>query len=266
MKKMDMNGVKVIRIAKNKSVSAEMRVKEDFYPIHTHDFFEIELILSGTGESFINDTLCSLERGCVMFLTPADCHWLKFNEKVTLWNISFNGNIISEEFLKRAQRCAGYKTQFSEDDLSKLEECANLIKKEISSTGYVRPLIEYMLTVILPEIPEGKEKPLNKVIDYVKMYFRENPTIADAANVACLSPAYFGNLFKKTYGISFNTYVNRKKVECAKILLANDMNVTEACFESGFNSLSSFLKVFRKETGFTPKEYQMKEKGANIND
>jgi AraC-like DNA-binding protein len=172
--------------------------------------------------------------------------------------------MISEEFLKRAQNSFGYKSFFKEEELKKLEECAGLISKEIESTGHVRPLLEYLLSLILPETAEGKEKPLNKVIDYVKMYFRESPTIADAAKVACLSPAYFGNLFKNTYGVSFNTYVNRKKVEFAKILLANDMNVTEACFESGFNSLSSFLKVFKKETGVAPKEYQINERRKNI--
>lgn len=260
MIRINTSNMKIERIAKNQSVSSGMRVLKKDILIHTHDYFEIEFIIDGEGKHFINDTVYSLKRGCVLFLTPADCHWLKLNGELKLWNISFNGNMISEEFLKRAQKSFGYKNFFKEEELAKLEECAQLISKEIESTGHVRPLLEYILSLILPEIPEGKEKPLNKVIDYVKMYFRESPTIADAAKVACLSPAYFGNLFKNTYGVSFNTYVNRKKVECAKILLANDMNVTEACFESGFNSLSSFLKVFKKETGVAPKEYQINER------
>ena len=46
----------------------------------------------------------------------------------------------------------------------------------------------------------------------------------------------------------------------AKNLLINGMKVTEACFESGFESLSNFLKVFKAQTGQSPKEYQKKKK------
>jgi len=258
MQKVNLRSTRIERLAKNKNVGAQFRVKENSYPIHTHDYFEIEFIVSGEGEHFVNDKSYPLKRGSIMFLTPADCHSIKFYNKVSLWNISFNEQMFSEEFLNRAYSNENYKNFFEEEEFQKLELCATLIKKEIETGGCVKPLLEYVLSLILPKGVDDIEKPLSKVIDYVKIYFRDSPTVAEAAKVACLSPVYFGNVFKKTYGVSFNTYVSRKKVECAKILLANGMNVTEACFESGFNSLSSFLKVFRKETGFTPKENQKK--------
>ena len=162
--------------------------------------------------------------------------------------------------MKRAYAAKKYKYYFEEVEFSKLEIGAEILQREIETTGCVQPLLEYFLSLILPETAEENFDPLNSVIDYINMNFRESPSLNDMSRLVYLSPVYFGHLFKKKYGISFNNYVNGKKVELAKQLLANGMNVTDTCFESGFNSLSNFLKVFKAETGENPKEYQKHQK------
>ena len=97
---------------------------------------------------------------------------------------------------------------------------------------------------------------MRRAILYVETHFRENPSLADAAEQACLSPVYFGNLFKQITGETYINFLNARKVSCAKMLLESGCSVTEACFASGFGSLSGFLHAFKQKTGVSPEKYK----------
>lgn len=242
-------------LGKNQPISISKR-RTRSVDIHTHDYYELEFILQGVGEHVFNGKNHDVSRGRVFLVTPADCHVVKTNDIICLWNVSFKQSFLSEEMTRRIYSVERGQLQVDEKTLQKLVMCAELMKRELQTTGKVKLLLEYMLSLVLPNSIPEKTKPLEDVLMFAKTHFRESPTVEDASKIACLSPVYFGNLFKKTYGVSFTEYVNAQKVECAKLLLSNGMSVAEACFESGFNSLSNFLKVFKTHTGVVPKEYK----------
>ena len=100
----------------------------------------------------------------------------------------------------------------------------------------------------------GPLSPIPKAIAYIETHFRENPSLAEAAEQACLSPVYFSALFKKETGETYVSYLNSCKVRCAAMLLESGMSVTEACFASGFGSLSGFLYTYKQKKGISPSE------------
>lgn len=228
----------------------------EFCPIHTHDYFELEFLTFGKAVHYLNSKQYEIGKGSVLFLTPADCHRVDFDGEATLWNISFAETAISEKMRKRVYDVSQYHRIVDEETLQKLEESAALLMKETQTTGFVQPLLEYILSLILPEGASEQITPIKNALYFAQTRFRDNPTLAQAARLACLSPVYFGHLFKKTYGVSFCEYVNSQKAECAKILLSSGLSVSQTCFEAGFNSLSNFLRVFKAATGISPKEYQ----------
>ncbi len=247
----------VVKLVLDKSQPISVKKKKSkSVSIHTHDYFELEFVLSGEGEHILNGESFSINRGTVLFLTPVDCHIIKTGGGISLWNISFNHSLLNEGFLTRVYKTRKNHYQVDDTVLSKLEGCAILLEKEVKTTGRVKSLLEYLLSLVLPECEDEKTSALDNALLFAKTRFRENPTVKDASKIACLSPVYFGNVFKRKYGVSFNEYVNIQKVECAKVLLSNGMSVAETCFESGFNSLSNFLKVFKSHTGISPKEYK----------
>jgi len=75
------------------------------------------------------------------------------------------------------------------------------------------------------------------------------------ANTSSLS-----RTLNKELGMGFNDFINYYRIEEAKkIMLANDQNkwdVSDICYEVGFNSLSSFYRIFKMHTGMTPLEFQ----------
>lgn len=61
--------------------------------------------------------------------------------------------------------------------------------------------------------------------------------------------------------MSFTAYINKMRVDYAKVLLSDrdaKVSVIDVCYESGFNSKSSFNTVFKKITGVTPSEFRDK--------
>ncbi|MHB8277065.1 MAG: helix-turn-helix domain-containing protein [Candidatus Humimicrobiaceae bacterium] len=66
---------------------------------------------------------------------------------------------------------------------------------------------------------------------------------------------YFEHIFRKETGFTFNKYLNNYRViEAKKNLMKAD--ICRVCYDSGFNSLSHFYKIFKRYTGKSPKSYK----------
>ena len=84
--------------------------------------------------------------------------------------------------------------------------------------------------------------------------------VARAVNV---SAGYFSELFHKATGLTFTDYVARVRVEKVKNLLQNPrLQITTIAYDTGFQSLSQFNRVFKQVTGVTPRVYRAGIPGA----
>ncbi len=227
------------------------------FPLHAHEYFEVEIVLNGSGIHFLNGKQFPVQRGSIYLISPADFHKVIVSKPMELWNISFDETLLSpaqleDTFLKRPS-CR----QLNEKELKKISTAAELLYEEYLSEGYVQPLIDYILALVMQQAAlSGQITPLRRAILFIQTHFRENPSLKDAAAQACLSPVYFGNLFKKEMGQTYTNYINTRKINCAMMLLESGLSVNEACFSSGFGSLSGFLHTFKQHTGFSPQQYK----------
>jgi AraC-like DNA-binding protein len=81
--------------------------------------------------------------------------------------------------------------------------------------------------------------------------------IAMLARVAQVSEAHFIRTFRVTFGETPHRYLQRRRVERAMFLLRETgRNVTEICYEIGFNSVGTFTRTFHEIVGETPTEYR----------
>ncbi|GGG06063.1 helix-turn-helix domain-containing protein [Paenibacillus abyssi] len=93
--------------------------------------------------------------------------------------------------------------------------------------------------------------------NYIFNHLYEDITLAKLAETARLSPGYLSQLFKKETCITISEYIQREKVEEAKKLLAfSDYSLLEICTCLNFHDQSYFIKIFKKHTGFTPRQYK----------
>ena len=74
-----------------------------------------------------------------------------------------------------------------------------------------------------------------------------------------ISPAYLSRLFKQEMGTSFTEYINNVRLEQAKqLLISSQLLIKDIAYQTGFNSLQNFFRIFKKNIGISPGEYRRK--------
>ncbi len=116
-------------------------------------------------------------------------------------------------------------------------------------------------------IPETEDTAdaVMKVRQYAGAHYRENLSLHDVAEKLSFNPAYLGRVFKRSEGITFSEYLNRIRVEKAKLLLESGRDrVFEIATAVGYQDESYFNRVFKRIEGITPSEFREKrEKGGS---
>jgi AraC family transcriptional regulator of arabinose operon len=97
---------------------------------------------------------------------------------------------------------------------------------------------------------------LDLILKYIENHLAENITIEDLAKIAHFHPNYFIHFFKSLLGLSPIQYINKIKMEKAKMLLmTTDMSITEIA-ESVGTQLYYFSRSFKNYTGFAPSAFR----------
>lgn len=96
-----------------------------------------------------------------------------------------------------------------------------------------------------------------EVCNYVTEHISEDITVDQLASVAGFSKFHFSRIFKDLAGMSCHEYLIQRRLENAEQLLADpDISITDVAMQSGFGSISTFSRIFRKEMGITPSDYR----------
>ena len=93
---------------------------------------------------------------------------------------------------------------------------------------------------------------LSRIYELVETQYNRKIEIAEVASLSNLTKEAFCRYFKKMTKLTFTEFVNHFRIDTAKKLLLQDMNVTESCYESGFESISYFNRTFKRVTGENP--------------
>ena len=103
--------------------------------------------------------------------------------------------------------------------------------------------------------PESRR--VQKVKQYINDHYTEVLRLDDLAGLAGMTPTSFSRFFKLRTGKSLSDYVLDIRLgNAARALVDSTRNISEICFECGFNNLSNFNRIFKARRGVTPKEFR----------
>jgi AraC family transcriptional regulator len=95
------------------------------------------------------------------------------------------------------------------------------------------------------------------VVGYIEEHLGAQIGLSTLAQLARLSQHHFCRAFKQSFGIPPHQYHVQRRIEQAKLLLADrSISITDIGFTLGYSQTSSFSVAFRKNTGWTPSEYR----------
>ncbi|XQQ05745.1 MAG: AraC family transcriptional regulator [Leptolyngbya sp. IPPAS B-1204] len=98
---------------------------------------------------------------------------------------------------------------------------------------------------------------LNAVLEYIQDHLHQELSLDEIATQIGMSRCYFATQFKQAMGITPHQYVSQQRVEKAKqYLRLHKLSITDVALECGFANQSHLTKVFKKQTGTTPKAYR----------
>lgn len=119
-----------------------------------------------------------------------------------------------------------------------------------------------MSEVVSPRDPKLLRR-LLRAKDRMDSASHEEWPVTRLASVSGVSQAHFARSFKDAFGLPPHRYLLTRRIERAKALLRDtDQPIIDIAFQTGWNSLGTFGRVFRDITGETPSELRQREQGV----
>jgi AraC-like DNA-binding protein len=236
---------------------------------HWHQFYELGVVVSGTGAHHINGVPFRMERGHAFLMTPADFHRIVPDpgQTLRLYNLIFTERMISDELAEQLfERGNAYHCEYGEKEYADAEHEFERIVRESGdwrelSGVVVKGCIERLLVDLCRGCPPSKEPNLSmhpsirKALVYVQHHFREQLLLEEVARFSGLSVNYFSESFRKQTGQTFQTHVRDRRLGFAKSLIeATDLPITEICHAAGFNTLTYFVRAFKAKYRMSPRK------------
>ncbi|NQU54221.1 MAG: helix-turn-helix transcriptional regulator [Bacteroidetes bacterium] len=267
---------------KRSFITRKLKMDPNSDKIHSHKNFELNLITSGAGRRIVGNHISSYDKGDLVLLGPNISHcWeileTKKDTEPECIVTHFYENIISSDFfnipelhavvslLKDAKNGIWFKGP-------KAAKVATVLKRMANTNGldsYIQLLKvfnllleiedrEYLtLPSSLPNSYDKDQDQINKVYEYVFQNMQEGIKLKDAASIVFMEPSSFCRYFKKKTNQTFMDYVKSVRIGiAAKLLAETDKQITQICFECGYNNLANFNHYFKVIMKKTPSEYR----------
>src|SRR5688572_1595664 len=253
---------------------------------HFHSEYQLFVVLRGTGTRFIGDHVTPFTQGDMVFTGPNLPHlWQSgheyFEGNKHIWTegivVYFHEDFLGHEFLQKKEayrlRQLFSRAQQGIRFVGATQEKAEKLMKELLKAKDFDSILSLLhLLNFLAASQEYKllssagytnllkasdTERMNKVHAYVMKNFREKISLDEVAEIANMTPSSFSRYFKTHANKTFSDFLAGIRIGYScKLLIEKKMNITEACYESGFNTLSNFNRQFRAYTQTTPLQYK----------
>jgi AraC-like DNA-binding protein len=108
----------------------------------------------------------------------------------------------------------------------------------------------------LPTSVSGENR-LSRVINYISENFTNEISLVELARVAAMTPSSLCRFFKNRTNKTVFQFINEFRIgKACQMLISGNLSITEICFNSGFNSLTSFNRVFKDLKKVSPRKYK----------
>lgn len=273
---------------KHMSISVNRNKHRHFLKIwHYHEQLELVTILKSTGTRFVGDSIEQFNEGEVVLIGKNLPHmWLNdqiyFEENSPLkaeaiaihFKDDFLGNSIETmpemhaiaALLNRSKRGLKFHGDleeiiFSIKEMILLDDFERVIKfLEILQMLAGHKKFTSLTTMgFSKDFNHSENRNLEQVYSYIFDNFKENIPLSKVANIANMNSAAFSRFFKTVNKKTFTRYLNEIRIGYAcKLLLERKYNITDICYESGYNNLSNFNRHFKSIMNHTPTDYVKK--------
>lgn len=249
-------------------------------PAHTHDYYEFYLFLEGDLDLEISGHARPLHPGDMVLVPPGVSHHALMHSsdrpyrRFVLWvSQEYVARLLKESpdyvfLMQRAATSGRCYYHFHEAEFSSIQSRLIRLLEEFHSNRYGRNAAVYLalndLLLYMNRIIYEREHPvvsgsgdlMQEITLFIDEHLTEDLSLDVLANHVCLSKYYIAHYFKDSLGISIHQYITKKRLQSCSEAIAAGSDITRTFDEYGFRDYSSFYRMFRKEYGMSPREFQ----------
>lgn len=262
--------------------------KMDF-PLHFHEDFELCLALNARGKRIIKNRIEEFTEKDLILIGPNVLHCYKqeevlFGTECEISIIQFDKDMYKLPIFstKQLQHIRHMFIQARQGAIKFPEETVDKIGGKIYRLSQLKDSFEEVLLFfeimndlatstnqryinivnqgnnnISLSLFNSQSKRINKITHFVENNYQHKISLQDIANLVNMSPAAVSRFFKRKTNHTFNEYLNSYRIDkAAQMLIETEKFISEICFSCGFNNVSNFNLVFRKQMKCTPNEYR----------
>lgn len=104
-----------------------------------------------------------------------------------------------------------------------------------------------------------------KVKNYIEEHYRDELRLAQLSSMVGMTDSAFSRFFKQRTGKNLNEYIVDVRLgHAARLLVDTTHTIAEICYETGFNTVCNFNRLFKKRKGCNPTEFRDKYRKTKI--
>jgi len=254
---------------------------------HAHDRVEIMYLLRGRCriQLFEEDRQQSFTMGVgeFVFIDAGAMHALQVDESCYMVNVEFSFGqtpllmtmqslMAASPILAQWLRALGF-WQRGKDDSGMLYNALSAVVDDFSHSAdvdtalkeiHIAQMLIHLATALMDDRAAGKGFVyVRRCVNLLSERMSDDIRIEELAKELGISAAYLQRLFRQVHGMTIVDYLNRMRIERAKLLLLNtDDPVIEIAMEAGFNSRQHFTRVFTSLERISPQEYRREKRNS----
>lgn len=235
------------------------------FPSHFHSNLEIAHCIEGKQDVKLGNRIYTINSGDTLLISPNTIHeYIKSNnpeeEKARVVAIICKDNLLTESVpdiitktpknphLSGINLTENAKLAF--DMMCKIRDDAELL-------GWTFIVISYLLKNLEFEAISANASLPSEITAYVEKNYKDDITIKHLAKAFGYHPSYIAHIFCDQLKVPFRTYLGSVRSEYAATQIkTTNKSLTEIAYESGFNSLNTFCRCFKKHFAKTPSQYK----------
>ncbi len=277
---MERNAKETILFDPSSSVQVTRDATPEIFPPHWHNAAEFTVALKDGCRYKVGDTSFKLSAGDILLVWPGQIHetvkipakgavFIQFSSLILENNmdlLSISGFLYDHHLISASEDPELAK--YISDKILEIERIHSSGDPfaETKCKGRIYEILLKLGEKIVSETgfdsqPEDPAKSGWQYIHAACNYIAENSANNISQTVVAdhigISTFYFSKLFKQYMHTSFPAYLASIRVKSASSLLMDkNLSITDCAFMSGFQSTTTFNKVFREITGYSPRDYR----------
>ena len=133
-------------------------------------------------------------------------------------------------------------------------------RRRIGYEAEIRGCLSIIFSELIRRLTGGNRPPCRipaGILEYIDANLGEKLTAEKIAERCFYNPNYFGEVFKRTFGVSLKDYIRERRVnEAARLLRLTDLSIDEIIDRVGFTNRTDFWRHFEKVFSMTPAEFR----------